>query len=612
MLGIVVYNKNRKYEPDNILFITLYCISSVDKITVTFNTFIIGQTSLDFMLLGSGTAGGVLAARLSEVAEWNVLLLESGGPPPPESVIPALNIVLMQSDAEWNYFTVPQKHGLRGYVNNACHFPVGRTLGGSSVVNWMMYVRGNRRDFDNWEAMGNPGWSYKDVLKYFKKAEDYRGDRSSATASYHGYGGPASVETKRWGTPIMNAILKAGQQLGYQIIDPNGPEQIGFSIPDLTQRDGRRGSTAEAYIRPAAARPNLHVAMNAHVTQVVFNDQKRAVGIRFEQHGKIRTVLARREVVLSAGAVGSPHLLLLSGVGPAHHLKQHNIPVVLDLPGVGENFHDHPSIFGLSWSVNKGSGDSVLRLTRPEALQEYIKYQRGPLSCPFGVEVNAWSLGEEDPQWPDVQYLFVSGTPALDYGFFITDGIGYRRELFKQHYLPLIGQEGFTIGPMLTRPKSRGTIRLSSSNPKAAPLIDPNYLSHPDDVKTLIKGIRFSLTVGEAPALRVEHGARFHDKVLPGCESEVFGSDEYWACYTRFMAKTTFHPVGSCKMGPASDPYSVVDHTLKVRGVSGLRVVDGSIMPLITSGNTNAPVLMIGEKAADIIKQDWGIPTTTY
>nr|XP_053643895.1 glucose dehydrogenase [FAD, quinone]-like [Cherax quadricarinatus] len=437
----------------------------------------------DFIIVGSGTAGGVLAARLSEVAEWNVLLLESGGPPPPESVIPALNIVLMQSDAEWNYFTVPQKHGLRGYVNNACHFPVGRTLGGSSVVNWMMYVRGNRRDFDNWEAMGNPGWSYKDVLKYFKKAEDYRGDRSSATASYHGYGGPASVETKRWGTPIMNAILKAGQQLGYQIIDPNGPEQIGFSIPDLTQRDGRRGSTAEAYIRPAAARPNLHVAMNAHVTQP-----------------------------------SSPSLLLYTHKClPARHRAP---------------------------SSHQPSNSS--------------------------------------------------------------------HQLFKQHYLPLIGQEGFTIGPMLTRPKSRGTIRLSSSNPKAAPLIDPNYLSHPDDVKTLIKGIRFSLTVGEAPALRVEHGARFHDKVLPGCESEVFGSDEYWACYTRFMAKTTFHPVGSCKMGPASDPYSVVDHTLKVRGVSGLRVVDGSIMPLITSGNTNAPVLMIGEKAADIIKQDWGIPTTTY
>ncbi|XP_069181513.1 glucose dehydrogenase [FAD, quinone] [Procambarus clarkii] len=566
----------------------------------------------DFIVVGSGTAGGILAARLSEVPEWKVLLLEAGGPPPPESVIPALNVVLMQSDADWNYFTVPQKHGLFGYVNNACHFPLGKTLGGSSTVNWMMYVRGNRRDFDNWEAMGNPGWGYQHVLKYFKKAEDYRGTRNAKTASYHGFGGPSSVDDKRWGTPIMHAILRAGQQLGYPIIDPNGPEQIGFSIPDMTQRDGRRGNTAEGYIKPAAARPNLHVAWRAHATQVLFDKYKRAVGVRFEQAGQIRTVLAHREVIVSAGAVGSPQLLMLSGVGPASHLQQHGIPVVQDLPGVGSNFQDHPSIFGLSWTVNKGSSDSVFRIARPEAIQQYLKYKKGPLTCPFGVEVNAWSLAEEgDPYWPDLQFLFVSGTPALDYGLFITDGIGYRRDLFAKHYLPLVGLEGFTIGPMLTRPKSRGTVRLSSSNPKAAPLIDPNYLSHPDDVKTLIRGIKFSLAVGDTPALRIDNGAKFHDKVLPGCEHQVFGSDEYWACYIRHMAKTTFHPAGSCKMGPASDPYSVVDHTLKVRGVSGLRVVDASIMPLITSGNTNAPVIMIGEKAADIIKEDWGVPLYT-
>ncbi|XP_071540783.1 glucose dehydrogenase [FAD, quinone]-like [Panulirus ornatus] len=561
----------------------------------------------DFIVVGSGSAGGVVATRLSEVSEWRVLLLESGGPPPPESTVPGLNVVLMESDADWNYFTVPQKHSLRGYVNRTCPFPLGRTLGGSSTVNWMMYVRGNRRDFDNWEAMGNPGWSYEEVLKYFKKAEDYRGTRNTQTASYHGHGGPSSVDDKRWGTPIMRSILKAGQQLGYDIIDPNGPEQIGFSIPDLTTRDGRRGSTAVGYIQPASSRPNLHVAFNAHVTQILIDDQKRAIGVRFEQRGKVRTVLARREVVVSAGAVGSPQLLMVSGVGPAEHLRQHGIPVVLDLPGVGENFHDHPSIFGLSWTVNKGSADTVFRITRPEVIKEYIEKKQGPLTCPYGVEVNAWGLAEEgDPYWPDVQYLFVSGTPALDYGLFITDGIGYRRDLFAKHYKSLIGYEGFTIGPMLTRPKSRGSIRLRSRNPRVPPLIDPNYLSHPDDVRTFIRGIKFALTVGKAPALRIEHGARFHDEPLPGCEHHPRGSDDYWACYSRHMAKTTFHPVGSCKMGPVSDPYSVVDHNLKVRGLSGLRVVDASIMPLITTGNTNAPVIMIGEKAADLIKEDWG------
>ncbi|KAG7159554.1 Glucose dehydrogenase [FAD quinone]-like 4, partial [Homarus americanus] len=215
------------------------------------------------MLRGAGRhdydASDHLLTQYDFIVEWRVLLLEAGGPPPPESVVPALNVVLMQSDADWNYFTVPQKHALRGYVNNACHFPLGRALGGSSTMNWMMYVRGNRRDYDNWEAMGNPGWQYEDVLKYFKKAEDYRGNRNVDT-------GPSSVDNKRWGTPIMHAILKAGQQLGYKIIDPNGPEQIGFSIPDMTQKEGRRGSTAEAYIKPASNRPNLHVAFNAHVT----------------------------------------------------------------------------------------------------------------------------------------------------------------------------------------------------------------------------------------------------------------------------------------------------------------------------------------------------------
>ncbi|XP_050713623.1 glucose dehydrogenase [FAD, quinone]-like [Eriocheir sinensis] len=564
----------------------------------------------DFIVVGSGSAGGVVAARLAEVADWRVLLLEAGGPPPPESVVPGLNVVLLQSDADWNYFTVRQKHSLKSYVGESCHFPVGKSLGGSSTINWMMYVRGNRRDFDNWEEMGNPGWGYDHVLKYFKKSEDYRGPvRRPETDFYRGFGGPASVENKRWGTPLMHAILKAGKQLGYDVVDPNGPEQIGFSIPDMTTRNGRRGSSAESYIRPAVLQGhnNLHVVMNALVTEVLFDDRKRAIGVKFEKNGKTRTVMAQREVIVSAGAVGSPKLLMLSGVGPEKHLRHHKIPVIVNLNGVGENFHDHPSVFGMTWTVKRGS-DSVFRILRPEALRKYSFDHTGPLSCPLGVEVNAWGVSEEgDPYWPELQYLFVSGTPVFDYGLFITDGIGFTRELFSKYYKSLIGLEGFTVGPMLTRPKSRGTVKLKSRDPRDPPLIDPNYLSHPDDVTTLVRGIKFAIAVGNTPALREELGARFHNQPLPGCEREVPESNSYWACYVRHMVKTTWHPAGSCKMGPASDPYSVVDHTLKVRGVQGLRVVDASIMPLVTSGNTNAPTLMIGEKAADMIKLDWGV-----
>ncbi|XP_068248199.1 glucose dehydrogenase [FAD, quinone]-like isoform X2 [Palaemon carinicauda] len=428
---------------------------------------------------------------------------------------------------------------------------------------------------------------------------------------YHGKGGPLVVDDKRWWTPLLNGFLKAGQHLGYNIIDPNGPEQIGFSVADITHRDGIRGSVAVSYIRPASNRPNLHVAFNAYVTQVLFDENKRAIGVRFEQNGKLRTVLARREVILSAGAVASPHILLLSGVGPIKHLREHKIPVVVDLPGVGQNFQDHPSVYGLTWTVSKSASSSFFNLINPAHVLQYFQDKQGPFTTPFGVEGNAWSLAEEgDPHWPDLQYLLISGTPGIDYGTFLGDLIGFRKELYDEYYRPVLGVDGFCIGPMLTRAKSRGSITLASNDPRVPPNIDPNYFSHPDDVRTFIRGIKFALKIGASPSLKDELGARFHDKPLPGCEHLIIESDEYWACFVAHMSTTTYHPAGTCKMAPPSDPYGVVDHRLKVRGTHGLRVVDASIMPLIVSGNLNAPVIMIGERAADLIKEDWGIPIT--
>lgn len=282
--------------------------------------------------------------------------------------------------------------------------------------------------------------------------------------------------------------------------------------------------------------------------------------------------------------------------------------MVVDLPGVGSNLHDHPSIFGLTWTVKPGSGITLFNLVNPVHIKNYINNRQGPFTSPLGVEGNAWSLADVgDPYWPNLQYLFFSSTPALDAGLYFTDIIGFRRDFFLRYFGPIKGQQGFNIGPMLTRPKSRGTVRLKSRNPYDPPLIDPNFLSHPDDVTTFIKGIKFSLAIGNTSALKIDHEAKFYDKILPGCEKQVYGSDSYWACFTRHMAQTTFHPVGTCKMAPPSDLYGVVDHTLKLRGVAGVRVVDASIMPQIVSGNLNAPVIMIGERAADLIKQDWGI-----
>lgn len=565
----------------------------------------------DFIIIGAGSAGGVLASRLSEIAGWRVLLLEAGGAPPRESSIPALNVALLQGDHNWNHFTTPQKHANRGFRNNAIPFPSGRTLGGSSTTNWMMYVRGNRRDYDNWEALGNPGWGYDNALKYFKKSEDYRGTRNKDTLSYHGKGGPLVVEEKRYWTPLLVGFLKAGQQLGYKVIDPAGPDQIGFSAADLTLRDGARGSTAVSYIKPAAKRPNLDVAFNAFVTQILFDGNRKAIGVRFEQNGKLRTVLANREVILSAGGVKSPQLLMLSGIGPAHHLQQHQIPVVLDLPGVGQNFQDHPSLTGLFWSITKDVSTSVQKVFNPETIKDFAHNRQGPLTSPFAIEGNAWSLAEEgDPHWPDLQYLLLSSSPTIDFNYFFLKVFGYKTEDFLEYTREFPGKEGFSISPMLTRAKSRGEITLASNNPKAAPLINPKTLSHPGDVRTFIRGIRFAQRIGNAPGFRDDFGARFYEQSIPGCKNELYNSDQYWECFVRHMTTTTYHPSGTCKMAPSSDPFGVVDHRLRVRGIKGLRVVDASIMPVVTTGNTNAPVIMIAERAADLIKEDWGAPIT--
>ncbi|KAK8384651.1 hypothetical protein O3P69_014313 [Scylla paramamosain] len=439
----------------------------------------------DFIVVGSGSAGGVLAARLAEVEEWRVLLLEAGGLPPPESDIPGLNPILLQSEVDWHYFTVRQKHGLRGYVGDSCHMPVGRVLGGSSTLNWMMYVRGNRRDFDNWEAMGNPGWSYAEVLHYFRKSENYLGTRHQATLEFHGRGGPLTVDDKVWAPPLTQAILQAGRELGFQVIDPNGPEMIGFSIPDLTVRHGRRGSTSASYILPAAKKRNLHVVLNAQVTQLIGRAENTRIYLYYAppllQNAPRLTRFFFRLVLFNRDkrAVG------------VKYVQFGQIPVLLDLPGVGQNLQDHPSVFGLTWTVRPGTSTFLLRSASIQSIKQYLRDKTGPLAVPFGVEVNAWSPAHPsvgDPMWPDLQYLFMSITPAVDYGLLFTDGVGFRRELFHKYYGSLLGREGFNIGPMLTRPKSRGTVTLQSSDPFAPPLIDPNFLSHPDDVTTFVRG----------------------------------------------------------------------------------------------------------------------------
>ncbi|KAK3849309.1 hypothetical protein Pcinc_043932 [Petrolisthes cinctipes] len=563
----------------------------------------------DFIIVGAGSAGAALADRLTEIPEWRVLLLEAGGRQPPETLVPGFNQLLIQGDADWKYFTEPEDNCFKGFKGDRIPYPRGRAVGGSSVINSMFWVRGNRRDFDNWEAMGNPGWSYKHVEPYFKKLEDFRGKVNEETKSIHGYGGPVTVENKRWRTKVIDGFLRAGQQLGYRVVDPSDPDQIGFSVVDYSSRNAVRWSTADAYVKPASSRPNLHVVPNAHVTKIIFDDNKRAIGVRFQLRRQMKSVYARREVILSAGTIGSPQVLMLSGVGPAAHLRQHGIKVVSDMPGVGANMNDHPYLTGLAWTVKNGSTFNILDTIDPGILAEYIRYREGRLTTTIGIEGYAWPLaGEGDPNWPEVQIGFTPFTIGNDYGLITSHVLGIKKKLYHDYFRRLGGLEGFSIGPCLCRPKSKGSVTLWSANPFDAPRIQTNYFDHPDDMRAFIRGMRFAKQVASMPALRDDFEARFYDVPLPGCEYYDQDSDAYLECYARTLTGTVYHPAGTCKMGPASDPYSVVDHTLKVRGLKGLRVIDASIMPLVTTGNTNAPTIMIGEKAADMIKEEWGAP----
>jgi choline dehydrogenase len=520
----------------------------------------------DYVIVGAGSAGCVLANRLTEDPATTVLLIEAGGPDEAQEIhIPAAFSALFKTPLDWAYETEEQPH----LHNRKLYWPRGKVLGGSSSINAMVYIRGNRRDYDYWSELGNEGWSYADVLPYFKKSEnEERGELGAS--EYHATGGPLNVTDLRTINPLSRAFVEAGVEAGIPLTnDFNGAEQDGVGIYQVTQRGGLRHSAAVGYIHPILGRPNLTLQTHAHVSHVVC-EGTRAVGVAYVQNGELQQVNANKEVILSGGTINSPQLLMLSGIGPADQLKALGITVVADLPGVGQNLQDHPAIVVLYASTQ---AISLAHAQTAENLQDFIEKKLGPLTSNV-AEGGAFVRTRADLPMPDLQYHFAP-VYYLNHGFTVPEG------------------DGYTIAPCVLHPKSRGYIALRSTNPTEAPVIQPNYFADEADMQVLVEGVKLARKIGEARAF-----APFRDvETHPGAQAQ---SDEEIAEFIRNHVETLYHPVGTCKMG--NDSRAVVDAHLRVRGIEGLRVIDASIMPTVVGGNTNAPTIMIAERAADLIK----------
>ncbi|XP_047033156.1 glucose dehydrogenase [FAD, quinone]-like [Helicoverpa zea] len=562
----------------------------------------------DFIIVGGGSAGSVLANRLSEIEGWNVLLLEAGGHETDISDVPLLSLYLHKSKLDWKYRTQPQDTACQAMIDKRCAWTKGKVLGGSSVLNTMLYIRGNKRDFDHWVEQGNPGWGYEDVLPYFKKSQDQRNPYLAKDTRHHSTGGYLTVQDSPFNTPIGAALIQAGEEMGYDFVDVNGAQQTGYAWYQFTIRRGTRCSAAKAFLRPVRLRQNLHIALFTHVTKVLIDkDGKRAYGVEFIRDGEKQVVYATREVILSAGSIGSPQLLMLSGVGPANHLQEVGVDVIQDSPGVGRNLQDHIAVGGIVFRIDQPISLVMNRLVNINSALRYAITEDGPLTSSIGLEVVAFintKYANASDDWPDIEFMMTSASTPSDGGTQVKRAHSLTDDFYNEVFSEINNKDVFGIFPMMLRPKSRGFIKLRSNNPLDYPIMVHNYLTHPDDVGVLREGVKAAIAVGETTAMK-RFGARFHSKPLPNCKHLPPFTDEYWDCYIRQYTMTIYHISCTAKMGPSSDPMAVVDPQLRVYGIQGLRVIDASIMPTITNGNINAPVMMIAEKGADMIKEEW-------
>ncbi|XP_011053047.1 PREDICTED: glucose dehydrogenase [FAD, quinone]-like [Acromyrmex echinatior] len=563
--------------------------------------------AFDFIVIGAGTAGATIAARLSKIPQIKVLLIEDGTHESLYMDIPLMPYFLQKTKINRSYRTKPSNKYCLGIEGNNCICPTAKVIGGGSVLNFMIAARGNAKDYDRWAEMGNEGWAYKDVLKYFKKLETMDIPELKSDIAYHGTNGPIHITRPEFRTGVAKAFIQASKEMGYPIIDYNGKEKIGFSYVQTTIMNGTRMSSNRAYLNPVRDRNNLHVTLESMVTKLLIDPStKRAIGVEFVKHKRTTRVIANKEVIVCAGAIGSPQLLMLSGIGPMKHLIELGIDVVQDAP-VGENFMDHIGFYGLSWTINASTSLLPSKQLNPfnPYITDFLLKRTGPFALPGGLEVIGFvntTHPEKRNGLPDIELLFAGASLKEDYIF---PNMLHFKKSIRQEWSKHADTYGWSLVPILMKPKSRGRITLLAHDVNVKPEITLNYFNDPNDMKTMIAGIRTALNFGETKVMKALN-SQLLNITYTECHDYEYDSNAYWECMLRILTSTLYHFSGTCKMGAKGDSTAVVDPKLKVIGIQGLRVADASIMPEIISGHLNIPIYMIAEKAADMIKEEWG------
>ncbi|ODN03201.1 Glucose dehydrogenase [FAD, quinone] [Orchesella cincta] len=572
----------------------------------------------DFIIVGGGAAGCVLANRLSRY--YKVLLIERGGNPNPLTFVPGLeSLLLTHPETDYMFLTAPQNSSCLSCFQRRSLWNQGFGLGGSGVLNSMVYLRGHVYDYDLWSFYTrDKRWKFKNLLRYFLRSENYCYDcekratlQTPTNAKFHGVGGELPLMKPR-DVPLMREFLAAMSWADVQIRDQNAPfYNSAANVAVYNQRNSRRSSTYTSFVEPVLHRTNLRIMRYARVIQVLFQPGKNlAYGIRYERFGKIGIIKAAKEVILSSGAINSPKILLLSGIGPDNHLKNHKIPVRLKLP-VGENLQDHVGTLVGPILIDKPLSYIFERDTNLTSVLQFLQNGTGPLTLPFPVGNAFWSstraimAGEGD--WPDIQVGFSPQGVSEGLAESLSRNFNLREDVLDEFLSPVVGRDAFFLIVDYGRPKSRGTIRLKSVDFRDDVIIDPKYYEdrNGEDIKVTVEALQKTAYIAENAPVFKALGARLSPVPFPSCKDTEFRSYEYWECVARNLVLTLHHYTGTCSMGPSNSPETVVDSELRVVGTKGLRVVDASIMPFVTTANTHAPTIMIAERAADFILDFW-------